>query len=354
MKRHRVILWGTGYVGKLVLAELLDHPAFELVAVLVHDPQKHGRDVGELLGGGPVGLRCTTDVEQVLALPADAVAYFGPTAMYLAENLANMSRALRAGKHVVSTAMTPLVWPAACPPAITEPLEAACRDGQTACFTTGIDPGFANDLFPLHLLGVCARVDRLLVQEILDYASYAGDMGPMGFGTPLSERCLLEEPELLSFAWGPTLPMIAHALRLTLERIDTTWEKWAATERIVYPRGVIEPGHCAAIRFQIRGWVGGEPRLVLEHVNRITTAAAPDWPRPSSVPNDAYRVIIEGSPSITQETVFRGGPSRDPNLGGCLATGMRAINAIPHLCEGRRGLLSALDLPLQPARGTVR
>jgi len=350
--RHRVIVWGTGFVGKLVIKELLDHPRFELAGVIVHDPKKDGVDVGTLVGLAPTGMRATTDGAHALAIPADAVAYFGPTAMYLHENLSNMSTALRAEKNVVSTAMTPLVYPAACPAAITEPLLAACKEGGTSCFTTGIDPGFANDLFPLTLLGVCARVDRLRVQEILDYASYPGDLSPMGFGAPLDERCVLEEPSLLVFAWGHTLHMIADAIGVTLERLDTVWEKLAADRPIEYAHGVVQPVHCAGVRFKIRGWVDGQPKLVLEHVNRLGTAAAPTWPRPASVENDAYRVIIEGSPNVTQETSFRG--ACDANVGGCLATGMRAINAIPAVCAAAPGLLPALDLPLVPGRGTIR
>ena len=30
---HKVILWGTGFVGKMVIRELLDHPSYELVGV---------------------------------------------------------------------------------------------------------------------------------------------------------------------------------------------------------------------------------------------------------------------------------------------------------------------------------
>ena len=82
---------------------------------------------------------------------------------------------------------------------------------------------------------------------------------------------------------------------------------------------MIEAGTCGAVRFEIRGWVGGEPRIVVEHTNRITTAAAPHWPRPKIEDNDAYRIVIEGSPNIVQETAFRGARG-DANAGGCLAT----------------------------------
>ena len=70
--------------------------------------------------------------------------------------------------------------------------------------------------------------------------------------------------------------------------------------------------------------------------------------------NDVYRVIIKGSPDITQETAFRGELDGDPITGGCLATGMRAVNAIPYLSGLEPGLVSALDLPLIPGLGTIR
>lgn len=351
---HKVIVQGTGFVGKMVIEELLDHPEFEIVGAIVNDPLKDGQDLGEMVGRAPIGIAASTDAEAVLALEADAVAHFGPTAQYAAVNIEAMSLALRAGKNVVSTAMTPFVYPKACPPAMIEPLEKACQEGGTSCFTTGIDPGFANDLFPLTLVGLCGHVDSVRVQEILDYASYTGDYAPMGIGDPMDKQALLENPKVLIFAWGHTIPMLADALGVQLEKIDTRWEKWAAPEPIDFQNGRIEKGHCAAVRFEIRGWVNGEPKIIVEHVNRITNAAAPDWPRAKVEENDCYRVIIRGNPNIVQETAFRGAKDGDPNAGGCLATGMRAVQAIPAVCAAPPGLLSALDLPLIPGKGTLR
>jgi len=349
---HRVIVEGTGFVGKMVIRELAVHPDFEIVGCVVSDPAKDGRDAGEIAGIASIGVRATTDLDAALRVPADALAHFGPTAALAAVNLDHMSRALRAGVDVVSTAMTPLVYPRACPDSMLEPLEKACAEGNSSFFTTGIDPGFANDLLPMTLMGVCGRVDRVRVQEILDYASYTGDYSPMGLGDPMESEALLENPQVLIFAWGHTVPMIADALGVKLDKIDTVWEKWETPERIEFENGVIEAGCCAAVRFEIRGWVGGEPRIVVEHTNRITNAAAPDWPRARIDDNDTYRIEIEGSPSIVQETALRGAGG-DANAGGCLATGMRAVNAIPAVCAAPPGLLSALDLPLVAGHGNM-
>ena len=351
---YKVIVWGTGFIGKMVIRELVDHPNYELVGVIVNAAEKDGMDAGEIAGIGPIGLEARRDAEAALTIGADAVAYFGPTAALAARNIENMSMAMRAGMDVVSTSMTPFVYPKACPPHMIEPLEKVCQETGKSCFTTGIDPGFANDLFPMTLIGLCARVDRVRIQEILDYSTYSGDYAPMGLGEAMEHKALLEEPKVLIFSWGHTVPMIADAIGVELETIDTLWEKWATPERIEFPYGTIEPGHCAAIRFEIRGWVGGEPRITLEHCNRITNAAAPHWPRAKMVENDAYRVIVEGSPNIEQETSFRGALDDDPNSGGCLSTGMRAVNAIPAVCAAPPGILSALDLPLIPGRHNMR
>ncbi len=353
--KHRVVIWGTGFVGKMVIRELADHPAFEIAGVIVNDPDKHGVDAGEIAGIGPIGVSASTDAEAVLARGADAMAYFGPTAEYAAQNIENMSLAMRAGMDVVSTSMTPFVYPKACPPQLIEAIEKTCQETGKSCFTTGIDPGFANDLIPLTLMGVCGRVDRVRIQEILDYSTYTGDYaGPMGLGAPMDFQAMLEHEKVLVFSWGHTVPMIADAVGVRLEKIDTVYEKWATPKKIEFPLGSVEAGHCAAIRFEIRGWVGGEPRIVVEHCNRLTTAAAPHWPRPKMMEDDAYRVIIEGSPNIEQETAFRGALDGDPNAGGCLSTGMRAVNAIGAVIDARPGLLTPMDLPLVPGVGTMR
>jgi 4-hydroxy-tetrahydrodipicolinate reductase len=347
-----VIVQGTGFVGKMVIRELAAHPDFEVVGCVVNDPGKQGRDAGEIAGIGPLDVTATTDLDAALAVGADALAHFGPTAALAAVNIDHMSRTLRAGVNVVSTAMTPFVYPKSGPTSMVDPLEKACQEGGTSCFTTGIDPGFMNDLLPMTMIGVCGRVDRVRIQEILDYSTYTGDYAPMGLGDPMEKEALLEKPEILIFSWGHTIPMIADALGVSLEKIDTVWEKWEAPERIEYPLGAIEPGCCAAVRFEIRGWVGGEPRIVVEHVNRITNLSAPDWPRARIEENDCYRLIIDGSPSIVQETALRGAGG-DPNAGGCLATGMRAVNAIPAVVAAKPGMLSALDLPLIPGHGNM-
>ena len=124
----RVVVWGTGFVGKLVIAEIVPHPAFELVGVGVSNPDKVGRDAGKICGLDPVGVIATDDVEALVALQPDALVHYGPTAAYPDDNIRVIGAFLRAGIDVCSTAMTPWVWPAMAqnPPHWLDPIVEAC------------------------------------------------------------------------------------------------------------------------------------------------------------------------------------------------------------------------------------
>ena len=353
----RVVVWGTGFVGRMVIPEIVGHPAFELVGVGVSAPDKVGRDVGEICGIDATGITATDDVDTLISLRPDALVHYGPTAAHAADNIALIGSFLRAGIDVCSTAMTPWVWPAMAqnPPSWVDPITAACEEGRASCFTTGIDPGFANDLFPMTLMGLCGEVRRVKALEILDYVNYEGDYeDEMGIGRPPEFTPLLEHTDILIMSWGATVPMIAHAVGIELDRITTTWDKWVTDTPITTAKGVIGPGQVAAIHFTINGILDGETRIGLEHVNRVGTDAAPDWPRGTQ--DDVYRVEIDGSPSITQETAFRftDGSGRDAAAAGCLATGLRALNAVPAVNDRPPGWVTPLDLPLIPGVGTIR
>jgi len=353
----RIVLWGTGVVGSMVLAEILRHPLFELAGVGVSNPVKVGLDAGDLCGHGKTGVLATDSVDELIALRPDAVVHYGPTAALADENIRVIGAFLRAGIDVCSTAMTPWVWPALAklPDVWRDPITQACAAGGSSCFTTGIDPGFANDLFPMTLMGLCGEVQSVRASELVDYTAYEGSYeSEMGIGHPPEFKALLEYPDLLILAWGPTVPMIASAAGIELDRITTTWDKWVTPEDRQSAKGIVKAGTVAAIRFTINGIYQGREVVTLEHVNRIGVDAAPDWPAGSR--DDVYRVDIAGSPSISQETAFRftDGSGRTPAVAGCLATGMRALNAVPAVNDLPPGWVTALDLPLIPGAGTIR
>ena len=351
---YRVIQWATGNVGQLALRGIVEHPQLELVGLLVHSPAKAGRDAGDLAGVGAVGVKATNDVDEILALDADAVSYMAPGDLRPWEAVEDMARILESGKNVVSTSVVPLIYPPAADSKSVERLEEACRKGNTSCFTSGIDPGFANDLIPLVVTGVMERIDSLRIMEILNYNTY---MQPevlfetMGFGQPMDHTPLLLLPGILTSAWGPVVQVLAAGLGVDLEDMRETYDRVPAEETFDTAVGTVEKGTVAALRFEVQGIVGGEPKLIVEHVTRMHDDVAPDWPQPAG--KGCYRLIINGNPNIQLDLQMEG-EDGDHNTGGLWVTAMRVLNAIPAVCAAPPGLLSALDVPLVTGRGLLR
>lgn len=349
---YRVIQWSTGNVGRYALRQILDHPELTLAGVLVHGADKDGADAGTLCERPPTGVRATRDVDAILALDADCVVYTATADRRPFEAVADIARILAAGKSVVSSSVVGLVHPRALGERVTAQLEEACARGGTSFFTSGIDPGFANDLLPLVLSGLCGTWEEIRIQEIINYATYAQPQvlfDTMGFGQPMDAKPLILMPGALSFAWGGTIKLLAEGLGLTLERIAETHERLPATKRLDIQGHVIEPGTMAALRFEVQGIVGDRPVLVVEHVTRMDDELAPDWPRG----NGSYRVLVKGVPGMKCDYEFWD-EHGDHAVGGVVLTATRLVNAIPAVCDAPPGLLSALDLPLVTGRGLLR
>jgi len=329
---------------------IIRHPELELAGVWVHSADKAGQDAGELCGLDPVGVKATNDADALLALDADCVSYTATADLRPTDAIADMARIARAGKNIVSSSVVPMVWPTHVEPGMRGPLEDACRDGGVSCFTSGIDPGWANDILPLLLTGTCEDVETLRVMEIVNYRQYEQPtvlFDTMGFWKPLDARPLLLLPGILSFAWGGVVRMLAAGLGVEIEDMREIHERRPAPEKIDLGFGVIEPGTTAALRFEVQGIVGGEPRIIVEHVTRLDDALCPDWPQP--VGAGGYRVIVTGTPSYQCDVQMTARPGQgDP---GVVGTAGRIVNAIPFVCDAPPGLLSALDIP--PVTGKV-
>jgi 4-hydroxy-tetrahydrodipicolinate reductase len=265
-----------------------------------------------------------------------------------------MARILASGTNVVSSSVVPLIYPGHLALDMRRPLEDACIEGGTSCFTSGIDPGFANDLLPLVLTGTCEYVDTVRVMEIVNYDTYAQPevlIGTMGFGQSLEDTPLLLTPGVLSFAWGGVVKAIAAGLGVEITELREVHERVPATERLDLGFGVIEVGTTAGIRFEVQGIVNGEAKIILEHVTRLHDDIAPDWPQPAG--HSGYRVIVTGNPNYTLDLQMMGDDG-DHNTAGLVGTAGRIVNAIPAVCAAKPGLLSVLDLPLVSGKGTMR
>ena len=355
-KPYRVVAWSTGNVGRHAIAGIDARPDLELVGVWVSNPDKVGRDAGELAGlGRHLGVAATDDVEAVFALEPDVIVHTAMADDRLFEALADLARILAAGINVVSSGPVFLQYPyGVVDEGMITPVVEAARAGGVSLFVNGVDPGFANDALPLVLSGVSEQIDEVRVAEVLNYATYNQGMvlfDIMGFGRPIDDVPMILQPGVMTMAWGSVVRQLAAGLEVELDDDLVEWyERVAAPETFEVDAGTIEEGTAAALHFELRGMKDGRAVIVLEHVTRLRDDLAPEWPQPAG--QGCYRVVITGEPTYTVDMQLMGRDG-DHNTGGLKATAMRLVNAIPAVVEGEPGLLTALDLPPVYGRGLV-
>ena len=343
--KRRVVQWSTGACGSIAVNAIGRRPDLELVGTWVHDPAKAGRDVGELAGGSPVGLKATDDAQALLALAPDCICYTAIGESRPEDCIDDFCRILSAGINVVSTSVPGLIHPPAYDAEVVARLEAACRRGGVSFYMSGIEPGFVADHLVAMLTTGSSRIDSVRTQELFSYSDYpvAFTMFEfMGFGKPLDHVCLLEQPGVQTSIWGPPVRMVADLLGVELETIRETFEKRVTPRPLDVAAGRIEADTVGALRFETIGVVAGRDAIVIEHVNRMARDLAPDWP--TAERDGVYRIEIEGSPKLRCELEV--GTEQDFSDEGLVVTTMRAVNAIPYVCDARPGVIGASDLPL--------
>ena len=351
---RRVVVWGTGNIGRPALRAVLSHRDLELVGVVVSSEAKRGRDAGELCDRPACGVSASGSLEEAIGAGADAVAYTASSDFRPAEAQADVLACLRAGLNVVTPAIYPLLHPASAPQKLRETYEAACRAGGASIFASGIDPGWAQDVLPLLLCGVSSAIEAVRIQEIFNYETYHQPQAVrelVGLGGPLDRPPPMLLPSVPTLIWGGMLRTLADGLGFELEGIDEHVETRPLSRNLDIPgMGRFEAGSLGAFRFEVRGRARGRDVLVIEHVTRICDDVAPEWP--TSETKGCHRVIVEGRPRL-HVTIEADDGTANPAEGGNATAAARLVNAIPAVCAAPPGILGALGLPTPTGRGQV-
>lgn len=344
-RTYRVIQWATGTVGTVALRSFIENPVYELAGVLVTNPDKVGRDAGELAGVAAVGIAATDDVDAILTMDADCV-HFAP----LVQDIDMVCRLLRSGKNVVS----PLgpYYPTGRFRADCEAIKAACRDGQTSFHGSGIHPGFAGDLLPLTLTRIMERIEHIHVYEIIDHlANPSGYIEFMGFGRQCED--LLANPSRSGDApeiFAQSMTLVAEALGRTIDNLTTKLEVAPAKRDITYKGGVVPAGTVAGQHYEWTAWSEGSP-IITYHCFWIMGEedVDADWKCGPS----GYRVRFEGQPAM-EMSLGAVGDNADKKYFGLAWTASAGVNAVAAVCDALPGMVTHADLGLFGPPGILR
>lgn len=357
MRKLKVVAWATGTVGRHAIAGIDARPDLELVGVWVSNPDKAGKDAGELAGlGRTLGVTATTDREEVFALQPDCIVHTAMADDRIFEAIEDLISFVEHGINVVSSGPVILCFPDGLGlDGYLDRIRAAGQRTGASLHVNGIDPGWANDVLPLSASSLCRRIDEVRVSEIADYSTYYQPVVMQeifGFGKPMDEVTMLWQPGILTTAWGPVVRHLAAGLDLELDPELVEVVDRRPAERDTHTVSVdIAAGTMGAVRFQVQGTVDGVPRVILDHVTRTDPAQVPEWPTPHAGAG-CYRVEFTGDPVMTFDFTHHG-EDGDHNVSGMVVTAMRLVNSVAAVCAAPGGLVYAKDLPLIAGRGLV-
>ncbi|MBI2699788.1 MULTISPECIES: dihydrodipicolinate reductase [Mycobacterium] len=346
--KYRVVQWTTGNVGKSSVQSIVANPQFDLIGCYAWSPDKAGRDAGELAGIDPVGVAATNDVQALLALKPDCVVY---NPMWI--DVDELVRILSAGVNVVTTASF-----------ITghnlgdgrDRILAACQEGGSTMFGSGVSPGFA-ELLAIVSAMVCNRVDKVTVNEAADTTFYDSPdtERPVGFGQPIDHPELAQMAEKGTAIFGEAVRLVADALGVDLDEIRCVPEFAETTADLEMASWTIPAGCVAGVYISWQGIVAGRTVIDLNVRWRKGQTLEPDW----KIDQDGWVIQVDGQPTVTTKVGFLPPPYfQATTLAefmalGHIMTAMPAINAIPAVVAAAPGIVTYTDLPLTLPRGNV-
>jgi 2,4-diaminopentanoate dehydrogenase len=345
----RVVQWATGAVGRAALQELIENPNYQLVGVLVYDPQKTGLDAGALCGLPPTtGVIATTDKDAIIGLAPDVVVHAASKAHAVETNAEDICRLLAAGTNVITTTSYNHL------PTYGAQTEAAfleaCRTGRSRFHATGENPGFMFERLVATVTGLSKTIDRIDLYEATDVS--AVDSRPMlidlmGMGRP-PEDVSIDSPIIkkLDVAYRQALNATADVLGVSLTHIDVSVDATTLPHDINVLAGTIDAGTVVGQRFSWVGHWSDRPLLAI-HEEWVLTRDLPQWGLTPLSPGQKaplIRAVIKGVPSfeLQLDVGWDGELSTGQHaMPGHLMIAMGAVRAIPDMLAQPPGIVTA-------------
>lgn len=346
-KIYRVVQWTTGNVGTETALAIIDNPYLELVGCYAWGEDKQGVDVGELLGRSALGVVATRDISALLALKPDCVCY-NP----LWGDIAEVCQILAAGINIATSSHF-ITGSRSYGNEDRQKIEAACQQGDSSMFGSGMHPGFSN-MLALATTSACNRVDKISILESQDASGYASaeTQRSVGFDHPIDADYLEEMARKGSQVFAEGIELMAKTLKVELDEITFKANFAPATADNDLGFMVIRKDHVAGVEGHWYGHKNGKILFDVGYKWKMGQFIQEPWEI-----DHAYLLEIQGLPTLKMRVEIR--PPKDfaaTSLHdymrlGMVITGLPVVNAIPHICDASWGIKTYADLPLTAAAG---
>ncbi|MGD8627366.1 MAG: dihydrodipicolinate reductase [Anaerolineae bacterium] len=322
----RIIQYGLGPIGSAVARHVVARAGIALVGGIDIDPDKVGRDVGEVIGlSQPLGFGVANNLKGVLArTEADAVLH--TTSSYFDLFKDQVVEILEAGLDVVSTAEE-LSFPWLAHPEEAAEIDAVAKRAGKTVLGTGVNPGFIMDALPLSLTAICQRVEQIAVTRVINASLRRGPFqAKIGSGMTVEAfNAKMAEGRMGHVGLPESVGMVLTTLGKTLVGYESDVEPVVADSPVETEFFEVEPGMVRGLKQVARGYSEEGEFITLTFIAALEAG------------EDGDTIEISGEPNL--EVKLKG-------TNGDIATVAIAVNAIRRVVEAAPGLVTMVDLPI--------
>lgn len=324
----RVVSVGLGPVGVMIAKLLLKKGWAEIVGAIDIAKDLVGKDLGEHLGVGKLGITISDDYDEVLSKAKPDIAVVA-TVSYLNKVYPQIEKILSYGVDVISTCEE-LAYPYVYDAKLANKIDALAKEKGATVLGTGINPGFLMDTLVIVLTTPCQEIRSIKVERQMDASTRRGPFQKkIGAGLTVEEfKEKMAKGEISGHVGlEASIGLIAAALGWKLDKIEVDpAEPIVSERRFETPYVTVEPGRVAGLKQAARGIVGGEPKITLEFRAYI------------GAPEEYDAITIDGVPTIRERI--------SPCVHGDLGTAAVVVNMIPKVLKAPPGLLTMKDIIL--------
>ncbi|MEE8471842.1 MAG: dihydrodipicolinate reductase, partial [Dehalococcoidia bacterium] len=316
----RVILYGVGAIGLETARAAAQRRDILLVGAIDTDPEKAGRDLGDLTGVDSLrGIAVSDQPAQVPAGTGPLVALL-TTSSRLEQVFPQLEQLARAGVNVVSSCEE-LSFPWYHHPDWADRIHRLAQSHNVRILGTGVNPGFVLDELVVTMASVCSRVTRIEARRILDAGKRREPLQKkVGAGMAEAEfRDLVGRNALGHLGLAESVAYVAEGMGWKLDSISESTDPVISDRDVQTPYVKVSKGEVAGLRMIAVGKKGDAAVITLELQMYVGARRPVD------------EIYIEGEPSL-RTRIPRGIP-------GDIATVAKLINSIPRVLQGEPGLL---------------
>jgi hypothetical protein len=264
MAKLKVLQFGLGPIGVRSARLAAGKESMELVGAVDIDPAKVGKDVGELDGGEPVGVKVSDDAAKILAETRPDVALHTTSSKFDAV-VPQLELLAGAGCSVVSSTEE-MLFPALKHAELAEKVDALAREKRVVLLGTGVNPGFVMDTFALIMSAVCYDVEKVHVDRRVDAGTRRLPLQKkVGAGISVEEFGARKARKAIGHVGLPeSMALVAHGLGWPVDTMEEGLEPKVAPRDIKTEFLHVKEGQVAGIHNTGRVVSGGRERVTLD------------------------------------------------------------------------------------------